>query len=209
MGPWVLIRANWYKVSLNRLRHAVLRPHKDGELRIDDLTFDGDGGAFSAYIRSEITEHEAQRMMLRGRVKFVARVPVLTRNVRKGRQISSTDLKWAEVSLRLLGDQSIETFDQIVGQAANRNLRQNQSLKPSDLRNPIMIPKGTMVTVSLKTGGLSLSGTGRALEDGSHGEVIQIMNLQSKRTLEASVVAPSHVRVALRRQVAVAVTANR
>jgi flagella basal body P-ring formation protein FlgA len=197
------------KVRLNRLRDSVLRPHKAGGLRIDDLTYDSDGGAFSAYIRSEISEHEAQRLLLRGRVKFVAKVPVLTRNIRKGKQISSSDLKWAEVSLRLLGDQSIETFDQIIGLAANRNLRQNQSLKPSDLRTPIMIPKGTMVTVSLKAGGISLTGSGRALEDGSHGETIQIMNLQSKRTLEASVIAPSHVSVELRRQVAVAITVNR
>jgi flagella basal body P-ring formation protein FlgA len=66
-----------------------------------------------------------------------------------------------------------------------------------------------MVTVSLKAGGISLTGSGRALEDGSHGETIQIMNLQSKRTLEASVIAPSHVSVELRRQVAVAITVNR
>jgi flagella basal body P-ring formation protein FlgA len=193
------------KLRLNRLRDKVLRPHQGGGLRIDDLTYDSDGGAFSAYIRSEISAQEAQRMLLRGRVNFVAKVPVLTHNIRKGRQISNSDLKWKEVSLRLLGDQAIETFDQIVGLAANRNLRQNQSLKPSDLRTPIMIPKGTTVTVSLKTGTLSLTGTGRALEDGSEGEIIQIMNLQSKRTLEASVVAPTHVRAGLRRQVAVAV----
>ena len=69
-----------------------------------------------------------------------------------------------------------------------------------------MVAKGTMVTVTLRSSGISISGTGRALEDGSLGESIQIMNIQSKRTLEASVIAPDRVRVALGRQIAVAAT---
>jgi len=194
------------ELRLNRLRHVVLQPRQGGELRIEELTHESDGGPFSAYIHSDGPNGQAQSQLLRGRVDFVARVPVPTHGIRKGQTITSADIKWTEISLHKIGVRAIEHLDQVVGLAAKRNLRQNQPLKPSDLRTPIMIAKGAMVTVALNIDGLSLSSTGRALDDGSHGEIIQIMNLQSKRTLEATVVAPNRVRAALRRQLAVAAT---
>ncbi len=194
------------KIQLNRLRNPVLRSPDGRAPRIEDLSFDGDGGVFRAYVYSDLSDDDYQRLALRGRVDFVARIPVPSRGIRKGQEITQADIKWAELNLRLLGTETIEHPDQVIGQAASRNLRQNQPLKPSDLRAPIMISKGTMVTVSLKSGGLHLTGTGRALEDGSHGEIIRIMNMQSKRTVEASVVGPNQVKVALRRQIAVAAT---
>lgn len=195
------------KIRLNRMRNKILRPRPGQSLQIDDLAFESDGGPFSAYIRSDISDSTTRRELLRGRVDFVARVPVPSRSIRKGQIISRSDIKLTELSLRKLGSDVIENIDQIIGQAAKRNLRQNQPIKASELRAPIMIPKGTMVTVSLKANGISLSGTGRALEDGSQGEVIRVLNLQSKRTLEASVVGPNHVLVALRPQLTV--VANR
>lgn len=192
------------KIRLNRLREGVLRPSRGDALRIDGLTHDPDGGAFSAYIQGGGTDGGQGRQLLRGRVDFLARVPVASRNIRKGEKITGADIKWTQLSLRLLGSDTIEHLEQVVGLAAKRNLRQNQPLKQSDLRTPIMVAKGAMVTISLSDGGLSLTGAGRALEDGSLGETIQIKNLQSKRTLEASIVAPNNVRVNLRRRIAVA-----
>ncbi len=195
------------KVRLNRLRQNILSSPEAAVLRIDDLTYDSDGGAFRGYIHGTLPGGKTQRQTLRGRVDFVARIPVPSRSIRRGQEITRSDIKWTELNLRLLGSGTIEHPDQIIGQAANRNLRQNQPLKPSDLRAPIVIAKGSIVTVSLRTGALTLTGTGRALEDGSQGEIIRIMNMQSKRTLEANVVGPNQVKVALRRLFAVA--ANR
>ncbi len=194
------------KIRLNRIRDGVLRPHETGTLRIEDLTHDSDGGPFSAYIESDRSDGTTQRQLLRGRVDFVARVPVASRAIRKGQEITNADIKWRELSLRLLGSDTAEHLEQLVGLAAKRNLRQNQPIKRSDLRTPIMIAKGAMVTIILRSGGISLSSAGRALQDGSLGESIQIMNMQSKRTLEASVTGPDRVSVTLRRQVAVAAT---
>lgn len=194
------------RIRLNRLKDSVPRPQQGGTLRIDDLSHGSDGGRFSAYIHSDRSDGNAQRWLLRGRVDFVARVPVAGRTIRKGQQITNADIKWMELSLRLLGSDVIEHPDQMVGLAAKRNIRQNRPFKRSDLRTPIMIAKGSMVRVTLNSGGLSLSGTGRALEDGSLGESIRIMNMQSKRALDAKVIAPDHVRAALNRQIAVAAT---
>ncbi|MBT3534653.1 MAG: flagellar basal body P-ring formation protein FlgA [Rhodospirillaceae bacterium] len=195
------------KVQLNRLRMGILRSPEGRMPRIENLSFDSDGGAFRASIRSDFSNGEVQSQALRGRVDFVARVPVPSRSIRKGQEITQADIKWTELNIRVLSSETIEHPDQIIGLAASRNLRQNQPLKPSDLREPVIVAKGTVVTVSLKSGGLSLSGMGRALEDGSQGEIIRIMNLQSKRTVDASVIGPNQVVVELRRRIAV--VANR
>jgi flagella basal body P-ring formation protein FlgA len=188
------------------MRQAMLRSDDDRAPRIDELGFNSDGGQFRAYIHSDLSSGVSQRQLLRGRVDFVARIPVPSHSIRKGREITAADIKWAEINMRLLGSETIEHPDQVIGQAANRNLRRNQPLRSSDLRAPIMVAKGTMVTLSLRTGSLQLLGTGRALEDGSMGEIIRIMNMQSKRTVEASVVGINQVKVALRRQFTVAAT---
>ncbi|NQV58655.1 MAG: flagellar basal body P-ring formation protein FlgA [Alphaproteobacteria bacterium] len=190
-------------IRLNKLRDGMLRPLDGGALRIEDLTNNSDGGPFSAYIESDGSNGVAQRQLLRGRVDFVARVPVASRAIRKGEKITAGDVKWMELSQRLVGSDAVEHMEQLVGLAAKRNLRLNQPIKQSNLRTPIMIAKGTMVTITLKSGGISLSGAGRALEDGSLGENIQIMNIKSKRKLGASVIGPDRVRVALLRQIAV------
>jgi flagella basal body P-ring formation protein FlgA len=195
------------KVQLNRLRRDILLSPQGGALRIEELTYDSNGGAFRGYIHGTLPGGKIQRQVLRGRVDFVARIPVPSRSIRRGQEITSADIKWIELNLRLLGSETIEHPDQIIGLAANRNLRQNQPLRPSDLRAPIMIAKGTIVTVSLINGALTVTGTGRALEDGSKGEVIRVMNMQSKRTLDARVVGPNQVKIAPRRLVTMA--ANR
>lgn len=192
------------KINLNRIRNGVLRPPKGSQLLIEALNYDAGGGAFSAYVYSDEPDATGQRQLLRGRVEFLARVPVANRAIRKGQTITDADIKWAEISLRTLGSDTVEHPEQVVGLAAKRNLRLNQPIKQSELRTPIVIAKGSTVTITLKTRGISLGSTGRALEDGSLGETIQIMNIQSKRTVEASVVAPNHVTVTMRRQIAAA-----
>jgi flagella basal body P-ring formation protein FlgA len=44
---------------------------------------------------------------------------------------------------------------------------------------------------------MALTALGRAIESGADGEVIQVMNVQSKKTVQALVVGPNLVQVAL------------
>jgi flagella basal body P-ring formation protein FlgA len=50
----------------------------------------------------------------------------------------------------------------------------------------------------LASPGLTLSATGRAIEAGGEGEVIQVMNVQSRKTVPATIVGHNQVQVSSR-----------
>ena len=170
---------------------------------VESLIHDRAGGAFTAHIRLDDNDHAAQRTV-HGRVEFLIRVPVPARMIRRGETVARDDIQWREINLRQLAADPVDSADQIVGRAARRTLRLTQPVRSSDLRAPIVIDKGALVTIVLNSPGIRLTSTGRALEDGADGEMIRVINMQSKRTVEATVIAKNLVRVALHRRIAAA-----
>ena len=159
-------------------------------------------GQFSATL--VVTSHAGQReyLPLSGRALAVRRVPVVQRLIRRGETISEADVGWTELRLAPGTRGIAETMDAVLGQAARRPLRPGDPLQEADLTAPIIVQKGTLVTMVLQAPGLVLTSTGRALENAAIGEAVRVMNPHSKRTIDATVIGPDQVRVRLRRQFA-------
>jgi len=86
-------------------------------------------------------------------------------------------------------------LDRVVGQSARRPLRAGEVLRDNDLRAPLLVNRNGLVTIVLRAGGMSLSAQGRALDDGARGDTVRVLNVQSKRTIEAQVIGPDAVAV--------------
>ncbi len=56
-----------------------------------------------------------------------------------------------------------------------------------------MISKGDIVTMQFRSGGLTLTASGRAAEDGGRNATIRIINERSRLTIEGRVIAPGQV----------------
>jgi flagella basal body P-ring formation protein FlgA len=80
-----------------------------------------------------------------------------------------------------------------VGMEIRRGVKDGQSLRDSDLSEPVLVKNGATVSIVLKTGALTLTATGQAMSDGKSGAPIQVMNTQSKRVLQAVVAGPDQV----------------
>jgi flagella basal body P-ring formation protein FlgA len=57
------------------------------------------------------------------------------------------------------------------------------------------VARNANVTLVLKSGGMTLSALGRAVDEGARGETVRVINVQTKRTVEAQVVGPDTVLV--------------
>ena len=68
-------------------------------------------------------------------------------------------------------------------------------LRNGDLQRPEIVARGDIVTIVYEIPGMALSLRGRANEAGAQGDVVSVTNPQSKRTLQATVVAPGKVAV--------------
>ena len=87
-------------------------------------------------------------------------------------------------------------------QAARRTLRAGQPLYANDLRAPIIVAKGSNVTMSYRTSSMVLTTIGKALKDGGQGETIRVLNTQTNTVIDAMVEGSGMVVVTSRRRLA-------
>ena len=111
---------------------------------------------------------------------------VLARNIERNEVLKSSDVvverrPKAEVGTDAAGR------DRAVGMQARRQLRAGQALRVADLAKPDLVQRDQNVTLIYESPGLYLTVRGKALEGGTEGDVVNVMNLQSKRTVSGVV----------------------
>jgi flagella basal body P-ring formation protein FlgA len=87
----------------------------------------------------------------------------------------------------------ITVADQAIGLAARRPMRPGDTLRQTDLARPEVVARNDNVTITYQVPGVMLTVRGKALESGAHGDTISVMNIQSKRSIQATVAGPGHV----------------
>jgi flagella basal body P-ring formation protein FlgA len=83
----------------------------------------------------------------------------------------------------------------VTGTAARRALGKGSLIREADVQRPELIEKNATVLMTFEQPGLQLAMRGRALQAGSAGDVIQVMNINSKKTVEAVVTGPNRAAV--------------
>lgn len=168
---------------------------KEPTLSVDSINFDSHSGRFTAIVSAPANDPTGMRQTIHGRAWAMVEVPVLTRPVRPGAEITDADIGW----LRMREDQVRRHYvldaGELVGMSPKRVVAINRVVRHSDLQAPVMVGKGDTVTMVFRSGGLTLTATGRALEAGGRSEVIRVMNDRSRMTVDARIVAPGHVDV--------------
>ena len=87
------------------------------------------------------------------------------------------------------------SIEDAVGLAAKRQLRPGQVIRATDLMKPELVARNDTVTITYEAPGMVLSVRGKALDPGAKGDVISVLNVQSNRTVQATVTGPGLVNV--------------
>jgi flagella basal body P-ring formation protein FlgA len=119
---------------------------------------------------------------------------VLARGVERNEVLKSSDVMIerrpkAEVGADVL------TRDRAVGMQARRQIRGGTALKGADVAKPDLVQRDQGVTLTYETAGLHLTVLGKSLENGTEGDVVNVLNLQSKRTVSGVVVGRGRVAI--------------
>jgi flagella basal body P-ring formation protein FlgA len=85
--------------------------------------------------------------------------------------------------------------DAVIGKAARRPLRQGDSVAMRDVAAPTVIKAGDMVSVVYEDGGIRLTLQAKALSNASVGDVLNVQNVASKKTIEAVASGPDEAAV--------------
>jgi len=124
------------------------------------------------------------------------RIVVPAHDIMRGEVIGESDLTYAEVSTTALPSSTVTRFEALTGMQTRRMLRAGQSIRPDDVRRPVVVTKGQTVTMSFSAPGVELAATGRAMSEGGVGDTVTIQNPASFRMISATVTGPGAVRAA-------------
>jgi flagellar basal body P-ring formation protein FlgA len=149
-----------------------------------DVTFEiaNDGGTVATKLRFTGTAVET------------VEAAVLARNVERGEVVKSSDVLVERRPKAEVGTDAASR-DRAVGMQARRQLRAGQAMKVADLAKPDLVTRDQNVTLIYETPGLYLTVRGKALEGGTEGDVVNVMNLQSKRTVSGTVTGRGQVSI--------------
>lgn len=160
------------------------------ELEFESFNVSERRDRFEGMLLVPTSEHENQRLRVTGTLTEVRLVPVFNRLMVPGDIISADDIDWKKHPAKRINLHVITATKSIIGQTVKRAVAANKPLNKNDIAMPVMIAQGSTISVKLKSGLLSLTLKGRALDDGGKGDLIRVMNIKSKRSFEARVVSP-------------------
>ena len=119
---------------------------------------------------------------------------VLARNVERNEILKSSDVV-VERRPKVEVGADAAARDRAVGMQARRQLRAGQALRVADLGKPDLVQRDQNVTLIYESVGLYLTVRGKALENGTEGDAVNVMNLQSKRTVSGVVTGRGQVSI--------------
>ena len=136
------------------------------------------------------------RLRFTGTAIETVEAAVLARNVERNEVIKSSDVVIERRPKAEVGG-DVAARDRAVGMQARRQLRAGQALKTADLAKPDLVQRDQNVTLVYEAVGLYLTVRGKALEGGTEGDVVNVLNLQSKRTVSGVVVGRGQVSISV------------
>lgn len=172
---------------------AEMPPTVDvASLAVDDRT-----GRFVATVRVPAGDPQARSMKITGRVRAFTEIPMLAHDMRPGETIGADDVIWTRVNRDQVRDNMISDEAELIGFEPRRQLRADAPIRRGDLRTPLAVHKGATVTMIARTSTMTLTATGRALDSGARDDTVRVMNSRTKVVVEATVVGPERVVLAL------------
>ena len=121
------------------------------------------------------------------------RVVVPARDIARGSVIAEGDLVYATAA-NDVGAGIATNLADVTGMETRRTLRVGETLRLQDFRHPVLVAKGSTVTMVFEAPGIVLAATGRAMSEGGMGETVTVQNPASFRQISGVVIGPGQVR---------------
>jgi flagellar basal body P-ring formation protein FlgA len=175
------------------LRAVNVAANAKGEPRVARMNFDPRSGRFEATL--DLPTGAANRGLLRlsGRAAATVDVVTVVRPIERGELLKDADVVIERRPRAETGRDAISNREQAIGLAARGTLQPGRPLRLADVMRPELVQRNETVTLTYEMPGIKLTVRGKAAEGGAEGDVISVLNEQSKRTVQGVVVGPGRV----------------
>lgn len=183
------------EISNRQQLHIVIPATATPTVAVKDLAYDPRMNRFQAVVESPAGAPNSIRFKVVGNVFASARIPVLAHPMGRGEVISEADIQWVDVREEVVRRDIVTNPRLLIGQEPRYQLRAGAPIRTVEVQKPVVVGKNSSVTIVLRSKFMTLTAQGRAVEDGSVGDVIRVTNVQSKQTVDAKVEGPGQVSV--------------
>jgi flagella basal body P-ring formation protein FlgA len=179
----------------HEVRTLYVEPSAHAELTPARLSYDPRSRRFDALIEltGAATRRAPIRLMGMLTETFEAAVPL--RTLAQGEIVKASDLTLARRPKSELVPATVTNVEQAAGLIAKRALAAGKPIRQTDLMKPELVARNETVTIVFEVPGITLTTRGKALEAGAQDDLVNVLNVQSKRTVQATVTGPGRVTV--------------
>ncbi|MCJ2092746.1 flagellar basal body P-ring formation chaperone FlgA [Methylobacterium sp. J-072] len=163
-----------------------------GQAAALDLTYDPRSRRVSGLV--SLGERQAS-LRVSGVVIELREVAVLTRALNRGDPVREGDLVVERRPREAVASDAQLGVSTVLGEVAQHPLPAGTVLRVSDTALPELVARGESVTIVYETASVSLSMRGLSNEAGRMGAVVNVVNVASKKVLQATVIGPGRVSV--------------
>lgn len=176
---------------ISPLLPVLLPKDSDTALRTETVNFNRNDSTFAITLTPLASQEH--RMTITGKVEAIIEIPVATQAITKGSVIAASDLESVEMKTSQLKNDMQLDAAKIVGLTARRNILAGRPIKAGDIEIPSSFGRGEKITLIYRSGPLELSAQGRALQDGRPGDRVRVVNVDSNKNLQGTVLADNRV----------------
>lgn len=189
------------------IRTIHVEPTAMDEVQVSRLYADPRTGRFTAMMEVPGST-VARQMALRftGTAVETVDVAILTRALNRGEAIRPSDVITERKSKTEAGGDFISA-ESAVGLAVKRPMRAGSLLHSADLIKAEVVQRNEAIMIVYQVPGVLLTVRGKALEAGAVGDVVNVLNTQSNRTVQATVTGPGRVTISAAMPLQVSTTA--
>lgn len=161
---------------------------------VDNVLWSRSNNRFNVVLRLDVGG-SFSRLELSGYAMETVEVLALARPIGKGDIIRDGDFTHVRLAKSLVPANVIHDKTEVIGLAARQRTKANVPLMRQNFERPILVARGDKVTLAYHLPGMKLTTRGQAVVEGAIGDVIDVMNTQSRRIVQAEVIGRGQVRV--------------
>ena len=138
---------------------------------------------------------EIRRIWVTAEIAIYMDVPVARRPIRAMETLKAADFEFRRQDMASMPSDTITSVPEFHGAIAIRAISPGSMVRKSDVKFPYLVKRGHLVHISARSGGLSITAIGKSLDAGRKGDLIRVINIDSKKPVHARIVGASSVEV--------------
>lgn len=178
-----------------RYEIVTVREPKDmkvpaGEISLDAVVPNGIryGLTVPVYVTVSVDGQPYRQLVCSFKVKVFDKVAVAARNLQPRRILQPKDVKLEERDVSLNAVHYLTDLESVIGRELNRLVREGTIFTAGMVKNPVIMPSGTIVTIISRYNGIEIKVEGKAMQAGREGSVIKVQNTATRKIIDARVV---------------------